>query len=507
MSEPIFIAKAKAPLYLLPKMANRHGLIAGATGTGKTVTLQTLAENFSERGIPVFMADVKGDLAGMSQPGGNNPKVAERVKELGLTDFKGEASPVVFWDVFGEHGHPVRATVSEMGPLLLGRLLDLNDTQEGVLNMVFKIADESGMLLLDLKDLRSMLQYVADNADQFKTEYGNVSAASAGAIQRNLLALESQGADKFFGEPALDLDDLIQTKGSRGMINILAAEKLMQQSPKVYATFLLWLLSELFERLPEVGDPEKPTLVFFFDEAHLLFADIEKAVAEKIEQVVRLIRSKGVGVYFISQNPLDIPDIVLGQLGNRVQHALRAFTPRDQKAVKAAATTFRQNPKLDVESVITELGVGEALVSMLDEDGKPGIVERAKIVPPRSQLGAITREQRKEIISSSVVAGHYEKAVDRESAYEKLKAKAEEKTAAVSAPAATPGASVPAPARESFFGNIFGPTIGPRGGRYDSMATTVAKSAARAVGSQVGRQIVRGVLGSLFGGGASSRRR
>ena len=507
MSEPIFIAKAKAPLYLLPKMANRHGLIAGATGTGKTVTLQTLAENFSERGIPVFMADVKGDLAGMSQPGGNNPKVAERVKELGLTDFKGEASPVVFWDVFGEHGHPVRATVSEMGPLLLGRLLDLNDTQEGVLNMVFKIADESGMLLLDLKDLRSMLQYVADNADQFKTQYGNVSAASAGAIQRNLLALESQGADKFFGEPALDLDDLIQTKGSRGMINILAAEKLMQQSPKVYATFLLWLLSELFERLPEVGDPEKPTLVFFFDEAHLLFADIEKAVAEKIEQLVRLIRSKGVGVYFISQNPLDIPDIVLGQLGNRVQHALRAFTPRDQKAVKAAATTFRQNPKLDVESVITELGVGEALVSMLDEDGKPGIVERAKIVPPRSQLGAITREQRKEIISSSVVAGHYEKAVDRESAYEKLKAKAEEKTAAVSAPAATPGASVPAPARESFFGNIFGPTIGPRGGRYDSMATTVAKSAARAVGSQVGRQIVRGVLGSLFGGGASSRRR
>ncbi|MDQ3119522.1 MAG: DUF853 domain-containing protein, partial [Verrucomicrobiota bacterium] len=472
MSEPIFIAKAKAPLYLLPKMANRHGLIAGATGTGKTVTLQTLAENFSERGIPVFMADVKGDLAGMSQPGGNNPKVAERVKELGLTDFKGEASPVVFWDVFGEHGHPVRATVSEMGPLLLGRLLDLNDTQEGVLNMVFKIADESGMLLLDLKDLRSMLQYVADNADQFKTQYGNVSAASAGAIQRNLLALESQGADKFFGEPALDLDDLIQTKGSRGMINILAAEKLMQQSPKVYATFLLWLLSELFERLPEVGDPEKPTLVFFFDEAHLLFADIEKAVAEKIEQLVRLIRSKGVGVYFISQNPLDIPDIVLGQLGNRVQHALRAFTPRDQKAVKAAATTFRQNPKLDVESVITELGVGEALVSMLDEDGKPGIVERAKIVPPRSQLGAITREQRKEIISSSVVAGHYEKAVDRESAYEKLKAKAEEKTAAVSAPAATPGASVPAPAKESFFGNIFGPTIGPRGGRYDSMATT-----------------------------------
>src|SRR3954451_331205 len=329
MNDPIYIAQAKEPIYLLPKLANRHGLIAGATGTGKTVTLQTLAENFSARGVPVFMADVKGDLAGLSQAGGNNPKVAARAKELGLTDFKGEAYPVVFWDVFGENGHPVRATVSEMGPLLLGRLLQLNDTQEGVLNMVFKIADEAGMLLLDLKDLRAMVQHVADHAAEYKTQYGNVSAASAGAIQRNLLALESQGADKFFGEPALDLDDLIQTQGSRGVVNILAAEKLMQQSPKVYATFLLWLLSELFERLPEVGDMEKPKLVFFFDEAHLIFADIEEAVQEKIEQMVRLIRSKGVGVYFVSQNPLDIPDIVLGQLGNRVQHALRAFTPRD----------------------------------------------------------------------------------------------------------------------------------------------------------------------------------
>ena len=506
MSDPIFIAQASERLHLLPQMANRHGLIAGATGTGKTVTLQSLAENFSVRGIPVFMADVKGDLAGMSQAGGNNPKVLARVKELGLEDYKGEACPVVFWDVFGENGHPVRATVSEMGPLLLGRLLDLNDTQEGVLNMVFKIADESGLLLLDLKDLRSMLQYVADNAEQFQTQYGNVSAASAGAIQRNLLALESQGADKFFGEPALDLDDLIQTQGSRGVVNILAAEKLMQQSPKVYATFLLWLLSELFERLPEVGDAEQPKLVFFFDEAHLLFADIEKAVAEKIEQVVRLIRSKGVGVYFISQNPLDIPDIVLGQLGNRVQHALRAFTPRDQKAVKAAASTFRQNPKLDVEAVITELGVGEALVSMLDEEGKPGIVERAKIVPPRSQLGAITPEQRQRVMDSSVIAGHYEKAIDRESAYEKLKAKAEEKAKAAAAPAATPGASIPVPAQDSFFGKIFQPTIGPRGGRTDSMATTVAKSAARSIGSQVGRQIVRGVLGSLFGGATGRRR-
>ena len=405
MNDPIFIAQAEKPIFLLPKMANRHGLIAGATGTGKTVTLQTLAENFSARGVPVFMADVKGDLAGLSQPGASNPKIVERAKELGMTDFKGEASPVIFWDVFGENGHPVRATVSEMGPLLLGRLLELNDTQEGVLNMVFKIADESGMLLLDLKDLRAMLQYVADNADQFKTQYGNVSAASAGTIQRNLLALETQGADKFFGEPALNLDDLIQTQSGKGVINILAADKLMQQSPKVYATFLLWLLSELFENLPEVGDPEKPKLVFFFDEAHLLFADIEKPVEEKIEQMVRLIRSKGVGVYFVSQNPLDIPDVVLGQLGNRVQHALRAFTPRDQKAVSAAAQTFRQNPKLNVETVLTQLGVGEALVSMLDEGGIPTIVERAKIVPPRSQVGAITPEQRKQIISSSPHCG------------------------------------------------------------------------------------------------------
>src|SRR5436853_2492388 len=387
MAEPILVAQSTKEIFLLPKMANRHGLIAGATGTGKTVTLQTLAENFSARGVPVFMADVKGDLAGLSQPGGNNPKITARAKELGISDFKGEASPVVFWDVFGDNGHPVRATVSEMGPLLLGRLLDLNDTQEGVLNMVFRIADETGLLLLDLKDLRSMLQYVADSADQFKTQYGNVSAASAGAIQRNLLALESQGADKFFGEPALDLDELIQTQSGRGVVNILAAEKLMQQSPKVYATFLLWLLSELFERLPEIGDPEKPKLVLFFDEAHLLFTDIAPAVEQKIEQMVRLIRSKGVGVYFVSQNPLDIPEVVLGQLGNRVQHALRAFTPNDQKAVRAAAQTFRTNPKLKIETALTELAVGEALVSMLDENGSPQIVERAKIVPPRSQVG------------------------------------------------------------------------------------------------------------------------
>src|SRR4026208_178591 len=352
MADPILVAESKQQIFLLPKMANRHGLIAGATGTGKTVTLQTLTENLSARGVPVFMADVKGDLAGLSQPGGNNAKVTERAKELGLTDFKGEACRVVFWDVFGENAHPVRATVAEMGPLLLGRLLDLNDTQSGVLNMVFKIADDNGLLLLDLKDLRAMLQYVADNADQFKTQYGNISAASAGAIQRSLLALESQGADKFFGEPALNLEDLIQSQGGRGTVNILAADKLMQKSPKVYATFLLWMLSELFENLPEIGDPEKPKLVFFFDEAHLLFADIAPAVGQKIEQMVRLIRSKGVGVYFVSQNPLAIPEVALGQLGNRIQHALRAFTPRDQKAVAVAAQTFRQNPKLKVEKVL-----------------------------------------------------------------------------------------------------------------------------------------------------------
>lgn len=508
MNDPVLIAQSERPIYLLPKMANRHGLIAGATGTGKTVTLQTLAESFSARGVPVFMADVKGDLAGLSQPGGNNPKVVARAKELKISDFKGEPCPTVFWDVFGESGHPVRATISEMGPLLLGRLLELNDTQEGVLNMVFKIADESGLLLLDLKDLRSMLQFVADNADQFKTQYGNVSAASAGAIQRNLLALESQKADKFFGEPALNLEDLIQTQGGKGVINILAADKLMQQSPKVYATFLLWMLSELFERLPEIGDPEKPTLVFFFDEAHLLFTDIAPSVEQKIEQVVRLIRSKGVGVYFVSQNPLDIPDVVLGQLGNRVQHALRAFTPRDQKAVTAAAQTFRQNPKFKVETIITELAVGEALVSMLDENGSPEIVERAKIVPPRSQVGAITPEQRKQIIDSSVLAGHYEKAVDRESAYEKLQARAGQKVEAAGAPPAMPGATGETAGGGSILekalgtaGSIFRPTIGPRGAIHDSMATTMAKSAMRAASTQIGRQVVRGILGGILGGG------
>jgi DNA helicase HerA-like ATPase len=369
--------------------------------------------------------------------------------------------------------------------------------------MVFKIADEAGMLLLDLKDLRSMLQYVADNADQFKTQFGNVSAASAGAIQRNLLALESQGADKFFGEPALDLNDLLQTDSNgRGVINILTAEKLMQQSPKVYATFLLWMLSELFETLPEVGDPEKPKLVFFFDEAHLLFADIESNVREKVEQMVRLIRSKGVGVYFISQNPLDIPDVVLGQLGNRVQHALRAFTPRDQKAVRAAATTFRQNPKIQIETAITELQVGEALVSMLEESGSPAVVERAKIVPPRSQLGAITPQQRQQVIAGSVLAGHYEKAVDRESAYEKLQQRATEKVTAQ--PSASGGAAPAQPGPEGgggLFGKIFAPEIGPRGGRRDSIATSMVKSVVRSTGTQIGREIMRGLLGGILGGG------
>ena len=472
MAEPILVAQSKEPIFLLPKMANRHGLIAGATGTGKTVTLQTLAENFSARGVAVFMADVKGDLAGLSQAGANNPTVVERAKELNIDNFTGEACPVVFWDVFGEEGHPVRATVSEMGPLLLGRLLDLNDTQAGVLNMVFKIADDNGLLLLDLKDLRAMLQYVADNADQFKTQYGNISAASAGTIQRNLLAMESQGADKFFGEPALNLEDLIQTQNGRGVVNILAADKLMQ-SPKLYSTLLLWMLAELFERLPEVGDPAKPKLVFFFDEAHLLFADVSRALEEKIEQVARLIRSKGVGVYFVTQTPLDVSEAVLGQLGNRVQHALRAFTPKDQKAVKAAAQTFRANPRLDVAQAITELGVGEALVSFLDARGTPGPVERAWIYPPRTQLAPIDAAERQRLVRQSALAGQYETTIDRESAYERL-----QNAAQSTAP----------------------PTPRQPHGETGEVVEALIKSAARAIGSQVGRQIVRGVLGSLLGG-------
>ncbi len=486
MADPILIAKDTEEIYLLPKMSNRHGLIAGATGTGKSVTLRVMAEAFSRLGAPVFMADVKGDLAGMCRPGGDNPKVAERAQQFGLTDFAYTAYPIVFWDVFGEQGHPLRSTISEMGPLLLSRVLNLNDTQGGVLSLVFKVADDNGLLLLDLKDLRSMLQFVAENAKSLTTEYGNVSAASVGAIQRRLLELEQQGGDKFFGEPALDMNDLMQTgEKGRGVVNILAADRLMQ-SPKLYATFLLWMLSELFENLPEVGDLEKPKMVFFFDEAHLLFDEAPDALLQKIEQVVRLIRSKGVGVYFVSQNPLDIPDVVLGQLGNRVQHALRAFTPRDQKAVKAAATTFRENPNLNTEEAITELGVGEALVSMLDEKGTPGIVRRALVAPPQSKLGAITPDERRSVIQSSVIAGHYEAAVDRESAHEVLKERREQAAAALQEQTQQDQPS-------------------PIASEATKMLGAFATSAARAVGSSLGRQIIRGVLGSIFGG--SGRRR
>ena len=423
--KPVTIGKAKTEIAILPKMANRHGLIAGATGTGKTVTLRVIAEEFSRIGVPVFMADVKGDLSGMAQAGGDRPELGGRGQNSsGLTDFSFSACPVVFWDVFGKQGHPVRTTVSEMGPLLLSRILNLNEVQAGVLTLVFKVADDNGLLLLDLKDLRAMVQFVGDNAATFKTQYGNISAASIGAIQRGLLGIEEQGGSAFIGEPALDLADLMQTDGSgKGVINILAADKLMQ-SPALYATFLLWMLAELFETLPEAGDPEKPKLVFFFDEAHLLFNDAPRALQDKIEQVVRLIRSKGVGVYFVTQNPLDIPETVLGQLGNRVQHALRAFTPKDQKAVKAAADTFRANPRLDTAKVIMELGVGEALVSVLDAKGSPTEVERAMICPPRSRLAPLSPDERAAVVSKSVLFGHYEKAVDRESAYEKLKARA-----------------------------------------------------------------------------------
>ena len=491
------VAKSKTDLGVLPSMANRHGLIAGATGTGKTVTLQTLAERFSAIGVPVFMADVKGDLAGMAAAGGANARVAERVKMLKLEGFEYRASPVMLWDVFGEQGHPVRATISEMGPLLLARILDLNDTQAGVLAAVFKIADDAGMLLLDLKDLRAMLQHAGDNASEFRTKYGNISTASVGAIQRGVLTLESQGGEKLFGEPALELDDLMQTVDGRGVVSILAADKLLA-SPRVYATMLLWLLSELFETLPVVGDPEKPKLVFFFDEAHLLFNDAPKELLERIEQVVRLVRSKGVGVYFVTQNPLDIPDKILGQLGNRVQHALRAFTPRDQKAVKSAATTLRANPKLDVEAAITELGVGEALVSLLDEKGRPCVVERAVVLPPGSRLGAVTAEERAATIKGALLAGVYDEVEDRESAYEKLAQRVQAQQAAQPAnasPQSGPGGMFGA------LGDLLGGSTGPRGGRRDGVVEMAAKSAARAIGSQVGREIIRGVLGSILGGG------
>jgi len=504
--EPLLIAKGEKDLHLLPRMANRHGLIAGATGTGKTVSLQVMAEAFSRIGVPVFMADVKGDLAGISQPGTPQPKIMERVKKLRLSGFDFAGTPAVFWDIFGEQGHPVRTTVSDMGPLLLARLLNLNDVQSGVLTIVFRIADDTGLHLLDFKDLRAMAQFAGDHADEFETEYGRVSPASIGAIQRGLLTLEEQGADRFFGEPGLDLDDLMQTDGDgRGVINVLAADKLML-TPRAYSTFLLWLMAELFEQLPEVGDPDKPRLIFFFDEAHLLFTDAPQVLLEKIEQVVRLIRSKGVGIYFVTQNPLDVPDVILGQLGNRVQHALRAFTPRDQKAVRSAAETFRQNPKVDVEKVITELGVGEALVSFLDEKGQPGVVERALILPPHGRIGPITPAERQAVVRGSVIFGHYEKAVDRESAYEMLRARAEREAAAQAQTRPSPYGYPPPGSQQDQAGNP-GPypdyPQAPRrsaGRSRDTLIEAMAKSAARSVGSSLGRQILRGVLGSILGG-------
>ena len=529
MPDPLLIAKNdSAELALLPALANRHGLITGATGTGKTVTLQKLAEQFSSIGVPVFMADIKGDLSGIAAAGKFTGKIKERIEALKLAEPAWASCPVTCWDVFGEKGHPIRATVSDMGPLMLARLLNLNDTQAGVLQLVFKVADDHGLLLLDLKDLRALCQHAGDNASTFTTEYGNISAASIGAIQRGLLGIAEQGGDKFFGEPMLNIDDLMQTDSNgRGVVNVLAADKLLN-SPKLYSTFLLWLLAELYEHLPEAGDLEKPKLVFFFDEAHLLFNEAPKALLEKIEQVVRLIRSKGVGVYFVTQNPLDVPDTVLAQLGNRVQHALRAFTPRDQKAVKAAADTMRTNPKLDTATAITELGVGEALVSFLDEKGRPSIVERAFVVPPVSQIGPITDEQRNGLIADSLVAGVYEKTVDRESAYEVLKGRTatrqEESTETVGGSASSgnnPAAmrngatrpdanpNVPAQPEPGFLdkiGGMFGGAAAAgtsgtasAGRRREGLGEAMAKSAARAIGSQVGREILRGVLGSILG--------
>ena len=514
MAEPILIAQKTSAdgniaCFLRPDKANRHGLITGATGTGKTITLQTMAEGFSNIGVPVFMADVKGDLSGISQIGSFGDKLAKVIKERGIAtpDFK--ASPTTLWDVFGELGHPVRATVSDLGPLLLSRMLNLNETQAGVLQLVFKIADDQGMLLLDMKDLRAMCQQVGDNAKDFTTEYGNISTASIRAIQRGLMQVETQGGDKFFGEPMLNIADFMQTDSNgKGVINILAADKLLT-APRLYATFLLWMLSELFETLPEVGDLDQPKLVFFFDEAHLLFTDAPKVLLERIELVVRLVRSKGVGVYFVTQNPLDIPDSVLAQLGNRVQHALRAYTPRDQAAVKATATTMRQNPKIDIEKAITELEVGEALVSFLDEKGRPSVTERVFVLPPASQIGPITAAQRQALMADSIVAGVYEKTVDRESAFEKIKGRVQDRmnqsdaASAGSVTKGTPAGKDNGDSGGGLMGSLndvlFGKT-GPRGGQHDGLAQTMARSAVRSIGSSVGREIIRGVLGGIFGG-------
>ena len=508
MADSILIAQHNdVQCFLRPDKANRHGLITGATGTGKTITLQTMAEGFSRIGVPVFMADVKGDLTGISQAGVLSEKLGKIIKERALPTPEFAASPVTLWDVYGEQGHPVRATISDLGPLLLARMLNLNETQAGVLQLVFKIADDDGLLLLDMKDLRAMCQLVGDNASDFTTEYGNISAASIGAIQRGLMQIEAQGGDQFFGEPMLNIEDFMQTDAKgHGLINILTADKLMN-SPRMYATFLLWMLSELFENLPEVGDLDKPKIVFFFDEAHLLFTDAPKALLERIELVVRLVRSKGVGVYFVTQNALDVPDSVLAQLGNRVQHALRAFTPRDQKAVKSAAETMRQNPKFSIETAITELAVGEALVSFLDEKGRPGVTERVYVLPPCSQIGPITAQQRKTLIANSIVTGVYEKVADRESAFEAIKGRtqahmADEATAkeAVDKMSKTVSKEQPAQAGGGILDSL-GSLLG--GGARRTRASAgeqMFKSAASAIGREVGRQVIRGVLGGIFGG-------
>jgi uncharacterized protein len=498
-SSDLYLGKGETDQYLCMRLANRHGLISGATGTGKTVSLQVLAEGLSSRGVPVFMADVKGDLAGISQEGQAKTSLLERAKTLGMDDYSFAACPTIFWDLFGEQGHPVRATVSDMGPLLLSRLLGLNDTQEGVLNIAFKLADDEGLLLLDFKDLKAILNFVGQHSKDLTTEYGNVSAQSVGAIQRRLLVLEQQGAERFFGEPALELSDIMRVdSGGKGYVSVLAADSLMQ-NPRLYSTFMLWLLSELFEQLPEVGDPEKPKLVFFFDEAHLLFDDAPKVLLEKVELVARLIRSKGVGLYLVTQNPLDVPDDILGQMGNRIQHALRAFTPRDQKAVRAAAETFRSNPKFDVAETITELGVGEALVSTLEPDGKPGVVERTLMRPPSSRLGPITDDERRFILERSPVRGLYDRTIDRESAYERLTARTEETS---EPPRETPRDVPPArrPAEAPSSGGWGLPEVLTGGGKRQGIFEAMAKSVARSVGSSLGRQIVRGILGSILKG-------
>ncbi|OTG72083.1 ATP-binding protein [Acinetobacter terrae] len=521
MGTPIVIAKktsnTQQEIVLHSQFANRHGLIAGATGTGKTVTLKVLAENFSRIGVPVFLADAKGDVSSLAKAGSSNPKFDERLKVLNIESIPFAASPVVFWDLFGEQGHPIRTTVSEIGPLLLAQMLNLNDTQEGVLSAVFRIADDQGLLLIDFKDLKSIITYVSEHAAEFQAEYGNLSPASLGAIQRNLLALADQGGDQFFGEPSLNILDFIQTDSQgRGYINILAADKLMN-TPKLYATFLLWMLSELFEQLPEVGDMDKPKLVFFFDEAHLLFDNASVALQEKIEQVVRLIRSKGVGIYFVTQNPLDLPESVLGQLGNRVQHALRAFTPKDQKAVKTAADTFRANSEFKVDQAITELGVGEALISCLDEKGIPQIVERGWVMPPYSSFSPISLDERKILMKQSIVAGVYEQPVDRESAYEMLQQKVAQRRqqAVVEETAKQQAKQQEALAKEQEAFKKQQSREQERIAREQEkeaeraskqrekmtqdIVGTFAKSAARSLGGSTGQKIVRGLLGSLFG--------